>query len=232
MEDREFELEQNKFTFEKAKHIDDMRFQTFGTLYRQLFAFNIGILTLIFFVIYQSLEYDVSRWLHFFLILAIAFSTASIDRIVRYTYANASKNLKLLTQELDGQNTKNEYRQHRLEYEKDGKYSYYFCFASWITVIFVIFWAIFTVDFKKEMSNNPSISDNPMSTRNVSNNLSGFDGKSFAQQTQKQSQIVIATAGQIFTQVWDSTQSKTQQSSSQKPQPQPESTTKQPSNKQ
>ena len=90
MEDKEFELEQNKFTFEKAKHIDDMRFQTFGTLYRQLFTFNIGILTLIFFVIYQSLEYDVSRWLHFFLMLAILLSTISI-RLLVSVYVNSGK---------------------------------------------------------------------------------------------------------------------------------------------
>ena len=231
MEDSEFELEQNRFTFEKAKHIDDMRFQVLGTLYRQLFAFNIGILTLIFFVIYQSLEYDVSRWLHFFLILAIAFSTASIDRIFRYTYANASKNLKLLTKELDGQNTKKEYRKRRLEYEKDGKYSYYFCFASWITVIFVIFMAIFTVDFTKQKDDkinkteifNKSMANTNQNTNTVTANSVASSTKSL--ESSAHSAFAMANLGKT------PTTSKTQEQSS-PPQSQPESTTKQPSNKQ
>ena len=65
-----------------------------------------------------------------------------------------------------------------------------------IVVVLIIFLAIFVIDFKKEISNNPSINDKSMSTRNVSNNLSGFDGKSFAQALKP----TLASAGKSFSQ--------------------------------
>jgi len=227
MEDREFELEQNKFTFEKAKHIDDMRFQTFGTLYRQLFTFNIGILTLIFFVIYQSLEYDVSRWLHFFLMLAILLSTISI-RLLVSVYVNSGKNLNL---EMDAvfagysDTTAKIYKKRKRKNERNANWSYYFCLAGWICVFATLCFGIFTVDFTKQKDDkinkieiiNCGMTNINQNTQNIIKDT--VETKSLEPSTY--SAFSMATLGQ---------QKPQTESFSQKPQP--TSTTKQPSNKQ
>ncbi len=236
MEDREFELEQNKFTFEKAKHIDDMRFPTVSALYRQLFAFNIGILTLIFFVIYQSLEYSIPKFLYFCLIISISLSTSSMHIVMKKTPMIASENVELLSRELlNGENTKDEYQRNRKLYIKNGIWSYYFCLVSWIIVLIVIFVAIFTVDFKKEKEvfNIGTIYCNMADT--LKDTFQGLDTKSFAQQTQKHPQFVeYSEAGQSFAQTAQTiAEMQVKNMASPKPQkPQPESTIKQPSNTQ
>ena len=223
MEDREFELEQNKFTFEKAKHIDDMRFPTVSALYRQLFAFNIGILTLIFFVIYQSLEYSIPKFLYFCLIISISLSTSSMHIVMKKTPMIASENVELLSRELlNGENTKDEYQRNRKLYIKNGIWSYYFCLVSWIIVLIVIFVAIFTVDFKKQKDDkinkieifNKSMANTNQNTNTVTANSVARSTKSL--ESSAHSAFAMATLGQ----------------SKPTPQPQPESTAKQPSNTQ
>lgn len=90
----------------------------------------------------------------------------------------------------------------------------FFIAILFIAVVLIIFLALFVIDFKKEISNNPSINDKSISTRNVSNNLSGFDGKSFAQQARKPT---LASAGKSFSQAGAgiSSQTKPQTTASQ-----------------
>jgi len=209
--------------------------QTSGIFDKQLFAFNIGLITSIFLLLNKLYDTQVHKCLCIIFIL-IAFLSIISSILLMGTYIRTRKIIAIqqgLIFDFDQDSSDNcdvlDARNAR-----HSAASYWICVVSWIAVV-LIFLAIFVIDFKKELSNNPSINDNPMSTRNISNNLSGFDGKSFAQQTQKQPQVVeYAAAGKSFTQAYSIiTQPKTQQSSSQKPQKlQPESTIKQPSNKQ
>ncbi len=228
MEDKEFELEQNKFTFERARHINDMRFQTVITLYRQLFTFNIGILTLIFFVIYQSLEYNICKFLYALPVIAVILSTISIVFLVG-VYVNSDKNLKLeINAVFNGypnKDTIDEHAKRRMQNERNANGSYYLCVGSWSIVLVAIFVAIFTVDFTKQKDDkinkvqiiNCGMANTNQNTQSAKQPI--IETKSL--ELSEHSAFSMATLGQ----------SKPQpESFSQKPQP--TSTTKQPSNKQ
>ncbi len=231
MEDREFE--ELKFKFDQHKQLDDKLLQTSRIFDKQLFAFNIGLITLIFLLLNKLYDTQVHKCLCIIFIL-IAFLSIISSILLMGTYIRTRKIIAIqqgLIFDFDQDSSDNcdvlDARNAR-----HSAASYWICVVSWIAVV-LIFLAIFVIDFKKELSNNPSINDNPMSTRNISNNLSGFDGKSFGQLTHKADSMQLKGEGTSFAQNSQKIVEMQVKNVTQKPQkPQPESTIKQPSNTQ
>lgn len=193
MEDKEFE--ELKFKFDQHKQLDDKLLQTSGIFDKQLFAFNIGLITLIFLLLNK--QYDIHKcWYVIFILFAFCPIISSI--LLMGTYIRTRK-IIAIQQSLIFHFDQDSSDKCDVLDARNARYSstsYWICVVSWMAVVLIIFLAIFVIDFKKEISNNPSINDKSMSTRNVSNNLSGFDGKSFAQALKP----TLASAGKSFSQ--------------------------------
>lgn len=223
-EEKQFQLEQDKLTLEKAKHIDGMRFQTASALYKQLFTFNIAILTLIAFGIYQTLEYNINIWFYLPLLFASLFSTASMMFLVNVhnnARANLSIELDAVFQDFVSDEIKKIYEKRQQKNIKNSKFSYLLCILSWLIIItIIIIFLAFFKNSKKDKENNtigtPYISY--MSQNNISHEIKSLEPTPF-------SAFAMANLGK--------TPITSQPQQPLPPQqPQAESTTKQPLNKQ
>ena len=234
MEDREFE--ELKFKFDQHKQLDDKFSQNAGIFDKQLFTFNLGLMTLAFFTINKALDYNIYLLWYFVLFLATLFCVSS-SMILMRTYARSRQILKIQKELIfDFNKDKSDFCDKLdLQNQKGNVLSYLLCVFGCFTIILTIFLAIFTVDFKKEkeVSNIGTIYCNMADT--LKDTFQGLDTKSFAQQTQKHPQFVeYSEAGQSFAQTAQTiAEMQVKNVASPKPQkPQPESTIKQPSNTQ
>lgn len=197
MEDREFQLEQDKFKFDQHKQLDDKLLQASSIFDKQLFAFNIGLITLLFLLINKLYDFNVCKyWYIFFLFIALISIISSI--LLMGTYIRTRKILAIQkefifyfdqakSKKCDDLDSKN---------ARDSSISYWLCVVSWVLVIFVICIGIFIIDFSKEKKVcKAEVIDSTMKLNDMNTNKSGFDGKSFAQQLQQKN-----ITGQSFAQ--------------------------------
>ena len=220
MEDREFE--ELKFKFERYKHLDDERIGGYTVFDKQCFTFNVGLLTLIFFAIYQSLEYSIPKYWYIFSLLPIFLCGASCVLLMN-TYSITHRIIDI-QQELVFDF--NEEQSKICDILKDKnvrntKWAFRFLIFGFIITVLTIFFAIFKVDFKKEKEvYKVEIINNSMA---LSPNITSFD------QRQHNENIKATPSNSLD----HRPNQAMQQNVTPKPQkPQPESTTKQPSNTQ
>ena len=224
MEDREFE--ELKFKFDQHKQLDDKFNQNAGIYDKQLFTFNIALITLVLFTINKSLDYNI--YLVWYIVLFLAtLSCVSSSMILMRTYARSRRILTIQKELIFNfdQDKNNFCDKLDSQNQKSNAYAYWLCVMGCFTIILTIFLAIFTVDFKKEkeVSNIGTIYCNMADT--LKDTFQGLDTKSFSQLIHKPESSIKSEVGQSFM----------QNQQGQKPQtttPQPESTTKQPSNTQ
>ncbi len=215
MEGKEFE--ELKFKFDQHKQLDDKFSQNASIFDKQLFTFNLGVMTLVFFTLQYSLEFALPK-IYYTLPLAAIICCGYSSMLLMRTY---NRNLEILRYQKELIFEFNEEKSNLCDAldkisNNETRRSFAIFTAGFVITIFSIFLAIFTIDFKKKVD----IYKMEIINCNMSKFFSGVVGtsdKSFAQQTQKQPNIAIATAGQSFSQAGAGiiAQPKTQQTQTQ-----------------
>jgi hypothetical protein len=149
MEDKEFE--ELRFKFERYKHLDNERIQGYNTSDRQFFVFNIGVITLIFFAVYQSLEYNIPKIVYILPLIAVYLCGVSCALLMK-TYSITHSIIDIQQGLIFNYNDDKDKECDKLKEKNNNnaKWAFRFLYASFIMALITIFLAVFLVDFTKE----------------------------------------------------------------------------------
>lgn len=198
MEDREFE--ELKFKFDQHKQLDDKFSQNAGIFDKQLFTFNLGLMTLVFFALQYSLEFALPKVYYVLPLISIICCGTSSTLLMR-TY---NRNLEILTYQKELIFEFSEEKSKLCDaLDKVNnittRQSFKIFTVGFAITIISIFLAIFTVDFKKKVD----ISKIEIINCNMSKFFSGVVGtsdKSFGQLTHKADSMQLKGEGTSFAQ--------------------------------